>query len=212
MLPAVLQAIVVPKLSSATTCSARAAAAPRWRRRRSNNIAPPSPSCPGSSGSAPSARYCRYVGIGAGDVGHGVVAEHQPLEHRLVDGAADLLLVGADRLEPRLADRRRDDLGVDGVEIGDTPGRVHLLAERHQHETERRELNRLVHDDSSQLAALEYRVRRRVAPRRRLRPRLFNGAQERVLNGLIGRAEPFLFLACQQQAPGLCPAWREQHV
>ena len=91
------------------------------------------------------AELVEHVGVGAGDVGHGVVAQHQPLEHRLVDGAADLLLVGADRLEPGALDRRRDDLGVDGVEIGDAPGRVHLLAERHQHEAERGELNRLVH-------------------------------------------------------------------
>jgi hypothetical protein len=77
----------------------------------------------------------------------GVVAQHQPFEHRLVDGAADLLLVGADRLEPGALDRRRDDIGVDGIEIGDAPGGVHLLAERHQHEAERRELNRLVHGD-----------------------------------------------------------------
>ena len=42
------------------------------------------------------------IGIGAGDVGDRVVAEHQPLEHRLVDGPADLLLVGADRLEAGL--------------------------------------------------------------------------------------------------------------
>ena len=57
------------------------------------------------------AELVEHVGIGAGDVGHGVMAEHQPLEHRLVDGAADLLLVGADRLEPGPHDRRRDDLG-----------------------------------------------------------------------------------------------------
>ena len=93
----------------------------------------------------PDAELVEYVGVGAGDVGHGVMAEHQPLEHRLVDGAADLLLVGADRLEPRMLDRRGDDLGIDGVEIGDAPGRVHLLAERHQHEAEREELIRVVH-------------------------------------------------------------------
>ena len=77
------------------------------------------------------------VRIGAGDVGDRVVAEHQPLEHRLVDGAADLLLVGADRIELGLVHRRRDDLAVDGVEIGGAAGRVGLAAERHQDEAER---------------------------------------------------------------------------
>ena len=77
------------------------------------------------------------VGIGAGDVGDRVVAEHQPLEHRLVDGAADLLLVGADRIELGRVHGRRDDLTIDRVEIGGTTGRVSLAAERHQDEAER---------------------------------------------------------------------------
>jgi hypothetical protein len=98
------------------------------------------------------AELVEHVGVGAGDVGHGVMAEHQPFEHRLVDGAADLLLVGADRLEPGPGDRGRDDLLVDGVEIGDAPGRIHLLAERHQHEAERSKLNRLVHGTSLSFA------------------------------------------------------------
>ena len=97
----------------------------------------------------PDAELVEHVGIGAGDVGHGVMAEHQPLEHRLVDGAADLLLVGADRLEPRTLDRGRNDLGVDGIEIGDARGGVHLLAERHQHEAEREKLVRIVHEENS---------------------------------------------------------------
>ena len=92
------------------------------------------------------AELVEHVGIGAGDVGHRVVAEHQPLEHRLVDRAADLLLVGADRLKPGAGDRRRDDLLVDRVEIGHAARGVGLLAERHQHETERRELFDLVHE------------------------------------------------------------------
>ena len=77
------------------------------------------------------------------------MAEHQPLEHRLVDGAADLLLVCADRLEPRTLDRGRNDLGVDGIEIGNARGGVHLLAERHQHEAEREKLVRIVHEENS---------------------------------------------------------------
>jgi len=87
----------------------------------------------------------KNVGIGTGDVGHGVMAKHQPLEHRLVNGAADLLLVRADRLETGALDRRRDDLGINGVEIGDAAGGVHLLAEGHQHEAERRQLFGCVH-------------------------------------------------------------------
>ena len=62
-----------------------------------------------------------------------------------MDGAADLLLVGADRLEPGAGDGRSDDLLVDGVEIGHASGGIHLLAERHQHEAQRRELSRLFH-------------------------------------------------------------------
>ena len=77
------------------------------------------------------------VGVGAGHVGDGVVAEHQPLEHRLVDGAADLLLVGADHLHPRLKHRGRDHLIVDRVEIDDAAAAFRLPAERHQHEAER---------------------------------------------------------------------------
>jgi hypothetical protein len=48
------------------------------------------------------------VRVGAGHVGDGVVAEHQPLEHRLVDRAADLLLVGADHVHARRETRRYD--------------------------------------------------------------------------------------------------------
>jgi hypothetical protein len=78
------------------------------------------------------------VRVGAGDVGHRVGAEHQPLEHRLVDGAADLLLIGADRRETRGGDRGCDDLLIDGVKIGGAARCVGLAPERHQHETERR--------------------------------------------------------------------------
>ena len=47
---------------------------------------------------------------------------------------------------PALRDRRRDDLLVDGVEIGHTASRVELLTERHQHEAERRERFSLVQE------------------------------------------------------------------
>lgn len=86
------------------------------------------------------AKLVEHVRIGAGDIGHGIVAEHQPLEHRLVDGAADFLLVRANRLEPGAGDCRPDDLRINRVEIGDAASGVHLLAERHQHEAERCEL------------------------------------------------------------------------
>ena len=92
------------------------------------------------------AELVEHVGVGAGDVGDGVMAEHQPLEHRLVNGAADLLLVGADRLEPGLGDRRRDDPLVHRVEIGHAACGVELLAERHQHEAERSERFSLLHE------------------------------------------------------------------
>jgi hypothetical protein len=44
-----------------------------------------------------------------------------------VDGAADLFLVGADRFEPGLLNGGRDDLGIDGIEIGDAAGGVLFL-------------------------------------------------------------------------------------
>ncbi len=59
------------------------------------------------------------VGVGAGQVGDRVCAQHRPFEHRLVDRAADLLLVGTDRIEPGRGDRRRDDAAVDRSEIDD---------------------------------------------------------------------------------------------
>jgi hypothetical protein len=49
----------------------------------------------------PHAKLVEHVGIGASEVGHGVFAQHQPLEHRLVDDATRTLLVGADRRKPR---------------------------------------------------------------------------------------------------------------
>ena len=84
------------------------------------------------------AEFVVHVGIGAGDVGDGVVAEHQPFEHRLMDRAADPLLVGADRFEPDRDHGRRDDLPVDRVEIRGPSGRIGLAPERHQHEAKRR--------------------------------------------------------------------------
>ena len=84
------------------------------------------------------AELIEHIGIGAGDIGDRVMAEHEPLEHRLMDRAADLFLIGADRLESRLLDGRTDDLFEHGIEIGHTPSRVGLASERHQHEAQRR--------------------------------------------------------------------------
>ena len=47
------------------------------------------------------------VGVCCGEVRHRKFAEHQPLEHRLVDNTAGHLLIGAQRFETRLANRRR---------------------------------------------------------------------------------------------------------
>ena len=77
------------------------------------------------------------VRVRGGQVGDGVLAEQQPLEHRLVDDPARLLLVGPERLEVGGLDRGRDHLGVDGVEVDRPAGPVGLLPERHQHEAER---------------------------------------------------------------------------
>ena len=78
------------------------------------------------------------VRVGGREVGDRVVGEDQPLEHRLVDEPADDLLVGAQRLELGVADRRRDQLLVDGVEVDRAALAVGLLAERHDDEAQRR--------------------------------------------------------------------------
>ncbi len=91
------------------------------------------------------AELVEYVRIGAGDVGDGVVAKHEALEHRLVDGAADLFLVRPHRLKAGLRHRRRNDLLVDGIEIGYAPAGIHLAAERHEHEAQGVWLIQIVH-------------------------------------------------------------------
>src|SRR5262249_60156118 len=70
--------------------------------------------------------------------GNGAGARQQPLEHRLGDRAADLLLVGPDRLHLGGRDGGAENGLVDGVEIGGAPGRVRLAAERHQNEAQGR--------------------------------------------------------------------------
>jgi hypothetical protein len=50
-----------------------------------------------------------------------------------------------DRLEPRLLHRRRDQLLVDGIEVGHAPRGIHLAAERHEHEAQRGGFVQLVH-------------------------------------------------------------------
>jgi hypothetical protein len=77
-----------------------------------------------------------HVGIGQRQVGHREVAQHEPLEHRLVDDAAHLLLVGPQRLHVRGLDCRRDHLFPHSVELDASS--VHgLLAERHRDKAER---------------------------------------------------------------------------
>ena len=92
------------------------------------------------------AELVEHIGIGAGDVGDCVVAQHQALEHRLMDRAADLLFVRAYRLEAGVHDRRHNDVLINLVEIGDPAGRIGLGAERHEHEAERRQLVDSVHE------------------------------------------------------------------
>ena len=46
------------------------------------------------------------VGIENGQIGDGVFAEREALEHRLVDDPSVDLLVGAHRIETNVADRR----------------------------------------------------------------------------------------------------------
>src|SRR5262245_11641995 len=94
----------------------------------------------------PNAELVEHIGIGARDVGDRVVAEHQPLEHRLVDGAADLLLVRPHWLEAGLRNRGRDEAVIDLGGIGDPAGRRGLGAERHEDEAERRQLVDRVHE------------------------------------------------------------------
>jgi hypothetical protein len=50
--------------------------------------------------------------------------------------ASSRFFVGADRIEPRVDDRRFDDGPIDGVEVDHAAARVGLLTERHQDEAE----------------------------------------------------------------------------
>jgi hypothetical protein len=85
----------------------------------------------------PHAQLVEDVGVGGGEVGHGEVAQDQPLEHRLVDDPAGHLLVRAQRLEPRRLDGRPDQLPVGRVEVDGGTGSRGLGTERHQDEAER---------------------------------------------------------------------------
>ena len=85
----------------------------------------------------PQAELVEHVRVGRRQVGHRVVAQDQPLEHRLVDDAAGHLLVGAQGLHVGLRDRGRDELLVHAVEVHGAAGRVGLAAEGHEHEAER---------------------------------------------------------------------------
>jgi hypothetical protein len=76
------------------------------------------------------------VRVGGRDVGDRVVAEDEPLEHRLVDDAPGKLLVGAERLHSRVDDRGAQQLLVHRVEVHRMTGRVGLAPERHKDEAE----------------------------------------------------------------------------
>ena len=71
-------------------------------------------------------------------VGDRVVGQDQPLEHRLVDHPPDDVLVGAQWLQLRIANRRRQQRLVDRVEIDRAAPPVGLQPERHDHEAQRR--------------------------------------------------------------------------
>ncbi|MGH3614802.1 MAG: hypothetical protein ACRDRK_19860 [Pseudonocardia sp.] len=78
-----------------------------------------------------------HVRVRRGEVRDGVVAQQEPLEHRLVDDPAHVLLVGPDALQVGRIDSGPDHLLVHRIEIDHPDGRVLLGSERHQHEAER---------------------------------------------------------------------------
>ncbi len=61
----------------------------------------------------PHAEFVEDVRVGRGEVGDGVVAENQPLEHWLMDDAANPLLVGANRCHAGIVERGADGEFVD---------------------------------------------------------------------------------------------------
>ena len=78
-----------------------------------------------------------HVRVRRGQVGDRVVGQDQPLEHRLVHHAADVLLVTPQGLELRLGDRRSDELLVDRVEVDRAAAAVGLDTEGHDDKAER---------------------------------------------------------------------------
>jgi len=57
------------------------------------------------------------VGVGGGEVRDGVLAQDEPLVHRLVDDAADLLFVGPDGLQLGRCAGGPNDLLIDVIEV-----------------------------------------------------------------------------------------------
>ena len=111
---------------------------PQWR----NVEGQPSPGREHEHGrprphSVPNAELVKDVGIGSRQVGHGVLAEDEALEHRLVDQSSRHLLICAQRFKVGLLDRRSDQVPVDGVEVQESPGGITFLAEWHQDEAQR---------------------------------------------------------------------------
>jgi len=85
----------------------------------------------------PDAEFVQHVRIAGGQVGNGVLAHQQPLEHGLVDDSAELFLVGSDRSHAGLLDARFDGGGIDPVEVDvRSAARVRLRPEGHEHEAQ----------------------------------------------------------------------------
>src|SRR4029079_8553525 len=89
-------------------------------------------------------KFVKHVRDGSGNVSHRIMTKHQAFKHGLVNGSADALLVGANRIEACPFDRRRNHGAVNGIEIGEAAGRIELPPERHQHEAKRSRLFELV--------------------------------------------------------------------
>lgn len=63
------------------------------------------------------AEFVEHIGVGRGEVGHRVVAEDKPFEHRFVDDPAGLLLVGAEWIQAGLANGGRDQFLIDSIKL-----------------------------------------------------------------------------------------------
>jgi len=84
----------------------------------------------------PDAKLIQDVGIDRSQIGNGVVAKHESLEHGFVDDSPGDFLIGSDRFQPGIADRWADDFAIDAVKIDLSAILISLGAERHQNKTE----------------------------------------------------------------------------